>query len=802
MAKEICKDNELQCKDLHEIKKVPPVSIKLSNSFTVLDVSASLQSLINIAKINKNHSIKLKDIVGCPLKKLGGFLNQGFLDDKRLIEVLPINSSLKSPISLKDNNELIFQWHLMQLSNTGELNLFGYDVTIENLLLRQIDALSKIISLIPGSFYWKDIKGRYLGCNENVWKMARLSSMKEIIGKTDKELVWAYLADEWIKHDEWVLKENKPLSFQESVVLSSGEKTIHTVIKLPLHDSHGKVIGILGSSLDITEQKKIQNKLKELNKLKSQFIENMQHDLRTPASGVVQALSFLCEKKYDTETLEILKLALGSGEELMVLLNQIVESEETDYSTPMLDQPIDLKKIFESVHRVNASIASIKHLQLRHRVDSKIPKVVLSDKYRIDRILLNLVGNAVKFTQKGEVFFEAKLTKQDGRNLLIEFIVKDTGIGIPDDKRRVIFERFVRLDPSNRGIYKGIGLGLTNVREYVRDLEGEFRPIESEEGKGTTFAILIPMKASLDQDMPPPSAQEKSQKEIDFFHSPDKKTKKSEPSAEEKQTKVKVSKPQAMKPATKTSVLLVEDSLVAQHMAKTVIVGLNCDVDVAGTAEDALKMIDEKHYDLIFADIGLPGMDGIEMTRHIRYNERKQGKRPTPIVGQSANADASNKKACIEAGMQDLFPKPLSTKIVTDMLQNYTAQGATSTPKPFAIPTIKNKQVIDWDIFNSIWSNKANASAVFLESKLTTFADIEEFKLAYKGKNWKQLVFFAHKMRGAFVYFGASRLEEAFSYLEAYLNDTKEPDLKIIKSLYDTVLVELRSALDEIEKLK
>ena len=224
-------------------------------------------------------------------------------------------------------------------------------------------------------------------------------------------------------------------------------------------------------------------------------------------------------------------------------------------------------------------------------------------------------------------------------------------------------------------------------------------------------------------------------------------------------------------------------------------------VDIAGSAEDALKMIDEKDYDLIFADIGLPGMDGIEMTRHIRYNERKQGKRPTPIIGQTANANAKNKKAGLEAGMQELFPKPLNTKIVTDMLQNYTVQGAQSTSKAFVSPTIKNKHIIDWDIFKSIWKDKVSARAVFLESKFDTFGTIEEFKLAYKAKDWKQLVFLAHKMRGAFIYFGTSRLEEAFSYLEDYLNTRKTPDPKTIKSLYNLVLTELDAALKEIDKL-
>jgi len=231
---------------------------------------------------------------------------------------------------------------------------------------------------------------------------------------------------------------------------------------------------------------------------------------------------------------------------------------------------------------------------------------------------------------------------------------------------------------------------------------------------------------------------------------------------------------------------------------------MGCDLDVAGTAEEALEMIKQKQYDLIFADIGLPGMDGIEMTRHIRYDERKKGGKRIPIVGQSANASTANRKACIEAGMQDLLAKPLTIKSVTEVLQNYAGPYALSQPvQPFVLAQIKNTQIIDQDALMRIWKNIESFKDGFNRTKQFTLKDISDFKQAYSKKDWKQVLFLTHKIRGGFVYLAASRVEEACSYLEEYLNEHKSKalDEKTVESMYHMILTEMDKALEVVEKL-
>jgi len=345
-----------------------------------------------------------------------------------------------------------------------------------------------------------------MGVNREWLELVGLNSIEQVIGKKD-EVFFGNAAESLRANDRWVMETHNTLVKEEAVQLKSGEKRYFIATKMPRYDVHGRIIGIIGNSIDITERKKMEEALKrakkieEFNELRSKFIQNMRNDIRTPVSGLEQTLSILLNKEEDPFKQEVLEFSVGAVEELKSLLNTFLNFDRERYHNPLRHEQFRLSTVFQSIYRLELPTANTKRLQFHYKIDKYIPAIILSDEFRIKHILLNLVGNALKFTHAGEVFFEAKLIKKEGRNLLIEFIVKDTGIGIPESKRKVVFEKFVRLEDSNHGIYKGAGLGLANVKEYVEQLGGEFKPIQSTEGKGTTFAILIPMKVSLDQRM-------------------------------------------------------------------------------------------------------------------------------------------------------------------------------------------------------------------------------------------------------------------------------------------------------------
>jgi two-component system aerobic respiration control sensor histidine kinase ArcB len=664
--------------------------------------------------------------------------------------------------------------------------------------------LENIASFMPGNFYWKDINGYYLGCNQALLDTLNFSK-ESFIGKTDVEL-WPDRAESLRDNDVRVIKSGQLLRFEEEVDIQDVGKKYYVVIKVPLRDKNNHIIGIIGNSLDITNQIKLRNKFelekkkaKAFNELKSQFIQNMEHDIRTPASSLQGLFNYLLSKEKDPNMQTMLRLGSNAADELMTLLNNVVNFDKKHYDNPVLMRPFLLDDVFKSVLKLYGLKAQHKNLHLGYTIDDKIARILVGDAFRMKHILINLVANAIKFTEKGKVFFEAKLIHKEGRNLLVDLIVKDTGMGIPKNKQAIIFEKFVRLHPSNQGQYKGSGLGLTCVRDYVEQLDGEIRPIQSQLNKGTTVSVLIPVKASLDQNVDDfkRHLEEESEDEIEFFHQP------SEKSIAGKDTPVSTPTP-SEPPTALTSkqtlkILFVEDSVFVQHMSKALLISLDCNVDIAGSAEAALDLLEKNTYDLIFADIGLTKINGIDMVRQIRKNEKQKGIHATPIVGQSANANAAHRKACLEAGMQDLLPKPLNSKAVTDIFQQYIP-GYGVHPIKISDLKIRSPHVIDCDLLKQRMRDDNSIADMLQDFKNIWDESISELNEAYHLKDPQKLRFIIHKLRGGYIYLSAMRLDEAMAHLEDYLTNSNQPDQQEIDVMYKVIIQELAALKKEINQ--
>jgi CheY-like chemotaxis protein len=375
-------------------------------------------------------------------------------------------------------------------------------------------------------------------------------------------------------------------------------------------------------------------------------------------------------------------------------------------------------------------------------------------------------------------------------------VIKDTGISIPKEKQNIIFEKFICFDPSKMDFAKGFGFGLTNIKTYIKELEGEFKPIKSEKGQGTTFSFLIPMKASFNQDINAAYFSKDKHQQDDHFN------RDSNHSTQPKKSQKKIISPCYRKMQLKT--LIVEDSRLAQRMTESILLDLGCNVDVAGTAEEGLEMITRNTYDIIFLDLGLPGMGGIEMAKKIRQNEKSWDNSPIPIIGQSAQVDAENKKACLNSGMQELLPKPLVANIMIQLLNKYVACKEKISPpsKKTNKKRINSQHVIDKTLFNAITHNDPETQASFIAlTKQLLITDFIDFKQAYHEQDWEQLLFFTHKLRGSFACIAAIRLEEVFGHLEEYLCEDNTPDIEKVQSFYDAISMEIKALQKEIATL-
>lgn len=379
---------------------------------------------------------------------------------------------------------------------------------------REISILSNIIENLPGSIYWKDKNGIYLGRNSNgaqsVKNMGYPWRRKDHVGKTDYDLFSKEMADGFKKNDLYVMRTGKEYRSEEASTSTNGEKLTQLSIKWPLRDEKNKIIGIVGNTIDITYLKKIEADLIKAKeeaeaaiRAKDEFIRNVEHDIRTPFSGITILANMLESVETDALKKEYLTDISKCAKELHDYCNSILEFAKTEAGImPILEKKLNLRMLIEKIISMEIPPARNKNLALQHDIDKRIPAVVIGDPNRIQRILINLVSNAIKFTQKGYVKIRLVLKKKMAKQnkVVIQLIIEDSGIGIPKEKHDIIYEKFSRLTSATQGVYKGSGLGLRVVRQLIDEIEGEI-DVKSELHKGTTFICTIPFKLPLIKEL-------------------------------------------------------------------------------------------------------------------------------------------------------------------------------------------------------------------------------------------------------------------------------------------------------------
>ena len=425
--------------------------------------------------------------------------------------------------AILNNTEVIMLSHKIPVRNRNGavIGIFGISIDIseqkEKLVSAELEknmaetALENIISKIPGHIYWQDLNNVFLGCNLQQALDAGLKAPNDIIGKTNYEMPWRDEADNLNRINNQVMTTQKEYSIEEPSTLANGEEAIFLSKKAPLYNQSNEVIGIVGVSIDITEQKKLERELQEKNKELEKiiakykfFISNQQHDMITPSGGVLalsQDLAEELEELGDPELITLSSYLKKSGEALFEyhksLLDSIyLENDETEsYS-----RRFKLKALVEQVYDMYLSGYAQKKIKFHLNYKESMPQYWYGDTFRIQHSLCCLLSNAMKFTKEGGTV-ELSCSGQPYMpgEFVVSFKVCDNGLGIPKEQQETIFEPFSKLTLSNTGRYKGRGLGLALVKKMIGELQGEIE-VESEIGKGSVFRILLPLKISLAQD--------------------------------------------------------------------------------------------------------------------------------------------------------------------------------------------------------------------------------------------------------------------------------------------------------------
>jgi PAS domain S-box-containing protein len=639
-----------------------------------------------------------------------------------------------------------------------------------------------IIDHLPNHFiFWKDKNSVFLGCNKAFASSANLTSPEEIVGKTDYDLPWSKEeSDSYRADDNEVMNSKVPkLNIEEPQTLINGKQIILTTSKVPLFNDNGEVYGVLAIYSDITEQKSNEKKLIETfeklekaSQVKSDFVRNISHDIRTPLAGIQQTMRAIAERKISEEEVpEYAFAAWEASNKLMELFNQIIDvSKKENFDTHDRIVKFDLFKILQDLKETYTVVAKHKGLTLDIEYAENLPHYLLGKHIRLHRILMNLIGNALKFTEKGSVKLVVEKSRKTDDKIILRFSVIDTGIGIPQEKQGIIFELFSRLNPSFQGNYPGSGLGLHVVKDYVEKMQGEIY-VESDEGKGSMFTCVLPFKEPiLDNDndvIETEYFKEISSNEIVYF---DKKPVRPKPIPNTDS-------------ATKNKVLLVEDDKLAQNMGALILQELGYSVEVAKSGEEALELTSKVPYDLIYMDVGLPKIDGIETTKQIR-NDNNNLCKNTFIVALTAHADEEISNACITAGMQHILFKPL-----TEEKAQQIKELLSSTDNQ----TI-DKKIIDFDL----WRSRLGAQSFMLDELFHMLAKDfsstrEEIINAYESNDLPKLKAVTHKMKGGLKYCGLPKLEAAIIAIEA---GAKNNDKNEVDKWYQATL----NALDDTQK--
>jgi two-component system aerobic respiration control sensor histidine kinase ArcB len=297
-----------------------------------------------------------------------------------------------------------------------------------------------------------------------------------------------------------VMNSDNKLITEETAVTSQGIGVFLSQ-KVPLHNSNNEVVGLLGISFDITERKRTEEALKVAkekaevaNQVKTEFIRNMEHDIRTPISGIFGVANYLKSHQSNPKHQELLSDIESASSELLDYLNNILEfSQITQDVLPIVWKDLYLKEIIESILRMEVPALKHKNLELETIYSPNLPDVLIGDTFRVYRIILNLVSNAIKFTDAGKIVIEAKIISQENNNVTLQVSVSDTGIGIPENQQQMIYDKLTRCCPANKGTYKGSGVGLWVVKQFITELNGSVE-LESTVGKGSVFTITLPLQ--------------------------------------------------------------------------------------------------------------------------------------------------------------------------------------------------------------------------------------------------------------------------------------------------------------------
>lgn len=509
------------------------------------------------------------------------------------------------------------------------------------------DLLQTVLDLIPDSIFAKDKDKKFILSNKKHFRSLGCETLEDILGKSDADFFPEELAREFEAVDEEIIHSKAPLVVREEqgIEPTTGEENYILVSKASLAEEFGG--GLAGIARNITQLKlailaaeKAREEAEKANRTKNEFLSRMSHEVRTPLNGIMGISRLLMYMDSAVNTKEQLQVIYDNAEALHSIISDMLDLTNIEAGNTRVNlRSFSLKSLIsESINIIFVDKNDIS-LRTQTLIAENVPDRLLGDSVKLRQVLINLLSNAKKFTQKGEISIDVSVRERHQNKIRLQFTIDDEGIGVAEKDRQLIFESFRQADNSLSRRYGGSGLGLTICRELVKLMHGEIAVVcpSPRTGSGSRFVF----DALFELDTQETISEEVQARELENML-------------------------QALKAiGKKEKLLLVEDNPVNQQIALAILEKTGLHADVAENGEQALEALRQQAYSLVLMDLQMPVMDGLTATRKIRTGEKH---RDIPIVAITAQVMEGDREECLQAGMNDYIPKPIKPEQLYQIL--------------------------------------------------------------------------------------------------------------------------------------
>jgi PAS domain S-box-containing protein len=619
--------------------------------------------------------------------------------------------------------------------------------------------MESILDNANAMIFVKDTAGRYLMANRRFYETIGRPEA-EVLGRTDYTFFPSAQADRYKAIDEQVLASDQAIAIEEVVENLTGP--IHLLVtKFPLPGNNGNIAGIGGIATDITDRARYQQALvaareeaEDARKMQEQFLANMSHEIRTPMNGIQGMTHLLRDTPLNSQQAEFVHLIGRSVENLLVIINDILDFSKIKAGKLQIEH-IDyrLVDVLDNVGGLFSERMARQSLPLAVTVDPGVPDWIQGDPHRLNQVLINLVGNAVKFTTKGSIRIKVAIGERRPGQVVLEFSIADEGIGIRSDDLRSIFDPFEQAGADITRKFGGTGLGLAICQQLLK-LQGGDIHLTSQEGVGTTVRFHLPVgiEPPIPHDRPPVIGQ------FEGF-------------------------------LAGLKFLVAEDNPINQKVTEHVLRKAGADVTIAGDGEEAIRLLASQRFDLIVMDLQMPVMDGYAATRHIRQVLRLD----TPVLAMTASAIKGERLRCLEAGMNEYMSKPFE---FADFYQRVGRMIRATNELP--VPDVRSKPTGVFDL--SLLSEVGDED--YIRDIIQTFIDslpvqVTELETAVSSCDPDRVYVIAHRLRGSTGMLQATALSDRLGRLERLAKEKTDGRSLVeeLLPLFEQLRSELRNYL-------